>query len=420
MVARASERDRQAEPIEPGQHVVEPGRVLEREHPREQVLVGVEVVERRLDAREVRAVLPERDQRLLQLIRLRPVLGVVDHDVLASREREPDVAGLRLRLRCRVGDDEETNEIGRRGRLGRGERLRIVLLEEEQDLELLPWVVERAEVAHQRADHVRLPVRRYEHRVVRQVAVDQCCDLLVGDRLGVLDGEAQHADEQLEADEHGERERHHRENGRQRDPRREHRGGREHDGGPDECPDLAPVEDARGRLVGMPEREARDSMLDQVLTPGGPQRPSDVPVGRHDLLDLLETRHRPHRCRDLLARPPRHRDQHLPSSLSAVLDADGHPTLPCELMRVEAMREALVDLLHVGDGHVPQLAERLVQRAPGDQAGGEQHLAERLADPPVPLQCGLELLWREQPTSDEQLTQAVGDSRGLRARGRDR
>ena len=53
VVARAAERDRQLEPIEPGQHVVEPVAVLEREHPREVVLAAVEVVERGLHADQV-------------------------------------------------------------------------------------------------------------------------------------------------------------------------------------------------------------------------------------------------------------------------------------------------------------------------------------------------------------------------------
>ncbi len=39
MIGRAAERDRHAEPLEAGQHLVEPQRIVEREHAREPVFV---------------------------------------------------------------------------------------------------------------------------------------------------------------------------------------------------------------------------------------------------------------------------------------------------------------------------------------------------------------------------------------------
>ena len=80
MVRGAAERNRHVEPLEPRQHLVEPQRVIEREHAGEPVLGGVVIVEPALEAGGVGRRPAERRHDLAQLIGLRPVLGVEDDE----------------------------------------------------------------------------------------------------------------------------------------------------------------------------------------------------------------------------------------------------------------------------------------------------------------------------------------------------
>ncbi len=137
VVRGAPERDRQFQGLESGQHVVEPERVLEREHAGERVLLGVEVVEGRLHADLLLVGPPEGDQRGLQLLGLRTVLGVVDHQELAAGQEQPHVAGLGLGLGLARRDRDDRHVVGRsRGHRGLA-RLVVVGFEQEEDLDLL-------------------------------------------------------------------------------------------------------------------------------------------------------------------------------------------------------------------------------------------------------------------------------------------
>ena len=90
--------------------------------------------------------LGEGDDDLLELVGLGLVLGVVDDDELAARLQQAVVAGLRLGLRLRVGDDDAAGSWAAGRRRDRVDRLVVVLLAEQQDLELRLRVVERVDV----------------------------------------------------------------------------------------------------------------------------------------------------------------------------------------------------------------------------------------------------------------------------------
>src|ERR1700757_3636619 len=76
VIRAPTQRHRQAQIHKAGQEEVEPRRVLEGEPARNQVLMGVVVVELGLDTTDVAAIATENDQRLLELLRLRNVLSV--------------------------------------------------------------------------------------------------------------------------------------------------------------------------------------------------------------------------------------------------------------------------------------------------------------------------------------------------------
>ena len=136
VVRRAAERDRRAVGVQARQQQLEPHRVLGREPAREQVLVGVVVVELRLDAGDVRVGLRERDDDLLELVGIGAVLGVEDDRDVAARQHQAVVARLRLGLRLRVGHDDEAEVRRQVHRLDREDRLVVVLLAQQQDVEL--------------------------------------------------------------------------------------------------------------------------------------------------------------------------------------------------------------------------------------------------------------------------------------------
>ena len=106
MIRRAAERNWRTDAIQGGEIEVEPGRVLDREPLRKQVLVGVIEVELGLNARNVLTADGERDKRLLELIGLGPILRVVKRKIRAARIREAIITGARFPLRPNVGHDE--------------------------------------------------------------------------------------------------------------------------------------------------------------------------------------------------------------------------------------------------------------------------------------------------------------------------
>ena len=158
-------------------------RVLGGEERREQVLVPVPVVQLRLDADDVGTDVPERDDRLLELVRLGAVLGVEDHDELPASEQEAVVACLRLCLGRRVGNDDELERRAEGERLRRLPRLRIVGFEQQLDVELRPRVVEIGDRGDQMRQDLGLVVERYEDRVRRQRPVERRAGVALPDFL---------------------------------------------------------------------------------------------------------------------------------------------------------------------------------------------------------------------------------------------
>ena len=153
MVGGAAERDRNAEAFEAGQHLVEPQRIVEREHPRQPVVVGVEVVQPALQAGGVGGRAREGGDHLAELIGLGPVLGVVDHEIFAAGEAQRIVAGLRLGLGLRRRHADHLEHAFEAERARDLDGVVVVGLEHELDVELAERIVELAQRLRQHRQH---------------------------------------------------------------------------------------------------------------------------------------------------------------------------------------------------------------------------------------------------------------------------
>ena len=173
MVRRAAERDRHVEPFEPRQHLVEPQRIVEREHARQPVLADVVVVEPALQAGGVRRRTAEGRDHLAELVRLRPVLGVVDHQIFAAREAQREIAGLRLGLRLRRRHQDDFEHAFEAERARNRDGLVIAGFKHDLDVELAERIVEFAQRLGEARQHLAFAKHRNEHGEDRQLVLAQ-------------------------------------------------------------------------------------------------------------------------------------------------------------------------------------------------------------------------------------------------------
>ena len=394
VVRRAAERDRQVHRFETGQHVVEPERVLEREEPGERVLLGVEVVQCGLYADAVLVAPAERDDRGLQLLGVRPVLGVVDDEELAAGEVEPDVARLRLRLRVAGRDGDERDGLRRVGGRGGLAGLVVVGFEEEEDLELLLRVVEPAEVVHEQADDVGLVVHRHEDRVERQLGVVERGDLLRRDRVDGFVARADHARDELEDD---------------RDEEADAGGGREDDRGADRRQDerddepgqdhddadpLRPVEHLVRGAVAVAAPQAEGGLLEHLVGEVPADGPADVPLARCGRDD---------RCaedRSDRSQPFRRRAERGGDDDPAVrLDADGEPQLHDQPAGVDVLQQRRVDRVvgEVDERAAPHLGQHTVEVDPPHHPGRHEDAAQHRPGLALASQRPVDIFFAHQP-----------------------
>ena len=193
VVAGAAERQRQVEELITGQRQVEIGRILHREQPGQQIVPGVEVVELALHTQNLfLLVAPEYDIRFLELVRLRRVLGVVDHAEFAARPAQAEIAGARLGPGRRVRNGHHF-AIGRQpGPFQREAGFVVVGFEQQLHVELLLRVVETAHVADDLLGDIRLVIERQQNGVDRQLLFVERRDFRIGDDFLALPEPRQH------------------------------------------------------------------------------------------------------------------------------------------------------------------------------------------------------------------------------------
>ncbi len=325
---------------------------------------------------------------LLQLVGRGAVAGVVDHDELAARQLQPDVAGLGLGHGVAVGDHDHAEVVGQ-GQLLQGlRRRRVVLLAEQEDLEAGAGVVESGQALDQAGQPGGLVVQRHQHRVDRQHALVDRRDLRRADLLRAGEQAAGHGEGPVEADRGAPRgdEDDEQERGRRRpqdhagdqgEPRHHrHRA-------------LARGDQEVGRLVGTLGHAGGAGAVQDVVGVQAQRQPLDLdPVGEHDadrprqvpLQGVLLHR---------LERPGRGDHDVVPGV------GDGHGTQPergrerqpqgQRRVRLDAVEADPLEIVRLGqDGDVDVL---------GDGALGQQDLAERVAGAQVllvgPLQLGV-------------------------------
>ena len=123
MVRGATERDRQAHSVERWQQPVEQRAIFDGELPRQPGVGGVVEVELGLHRGEVRLTRAEGIEGAAKLIALRPVFGIVDHEIFAAGERQGIVQCLRLGAGLKLRDDDDLDIAGEAERMrGRDRR----------------------------------------------------------------------------------------------------------------------------------------------------------------------------------------------------------------------------------------------------------------------------------------------------------
>jgi hypothetical protein len=131
-----------AQAVERRQQPVEQRAIFDGELARQPIVVGVVEIELRLEAGKVRRALAKRCERLAQLITLGPVLGVVDHEIVAPGERQRVVQCLRLGAWMQVRHHQNFHIAGQIERARRCDRLFIDGFEDQFDVELRRRVIE--------------------------------------------------------------------------------------------------------------------------------------------------------------------------------------------------------------------------------------------------------------------------------------
>ncbi len=397
VVRGAAERNRNAQAFQRRQEVVEPQRILQREHAREPVLRRVVVVQTRLHAHHVGRRTPERHHRLLQLIGLGLILGIEDGDELAARERQRVVARLGLGARQRVRHADDLERARQAQRLGRLDRLDVVGLQDQLHVELRLRIVHALQRRGKRRQHIGLAVHRHQDRVRGQTGVVERAHVLVGhlevEPVGAAvpgehelereDAEQERRGHGVGSDQHAEwreREPHQQRGdcqpGEHQLPAREHRARRE------------------PRLRGM---QRIDGLRRDALALGALQMPLHVELGGDDGAHVLAIAGAQQRieCRTRIG--ARH-DQ------LAVVAAAPRQILPAVVFLdqpiVDQLRRGrMLDQIHERHAQMPR--ERLVERQRAHPALRQHDLAQPAAPAYLQPERLFELARGDQPGFDE-------------------
>ncbi|HYU60223.1 MAG TPA: hypothetical protein VEK39_05655 [Solirubrobacterales bacterium] len=395
VIRGSAERDRKPEAVEAGKHDPEPVAVLEGEHAREEVGAAVPVAQASLHAHGLLVGVAEGGDGLAQLVGIRPVLGVVDDQELAPGQEEPDVAGPGLGLGLRLGNHHQPYVRRRPRCLGGGDRLRVVLLEQDEDLELLLGVVDRGEVVDQVPDDVRLAIDRDQDRVDRQASIVK---LAPGPSTQALTESRQardelehHGGEEAEVREHDER--------RQGESPVEHRADGRRDQGCGHHRLLAPRPSAGRGKVGAVVQQLDGRALYEVFTEAIHDRALDVERRGGVKLDRgIGAELAANRRQQLTARRLACRDDH-----PVVGVAHRNPSLGEQALGVAPADELCVDpgREQVDEGKPPLPAEHALEVEPVDLPRRQQDPAQALAGLTLALQGPIEGLLVDQAVVDE-------------------
>ena len=280
---------------------------------------------------------------------------------------------------------------------------RLVLLHQQEDLEFLARVVERAEVVDQVRDDVGLLVHRHQHGVGRRVAGVEGVDVGVVDLHPGLVARTDHADHELEQHCGEEEQAHGRTDRGDRRPGGQDETGHQRGDREAEQRTLAGEQHLPGRLHVVAAPQAEGGLLDDGLAVGGVQRLEDVPVGGDHEVDrgaqaILDQRPA------FGGGPLGGRDQD-PRAVAP----EREPALLGEGVRIEPVEQGEVE--RGGDqvdvAAVPGASEHPVDRGAADEPGRHQDRAEPAARPLLHARRPVALLGGDPPLPHQDLAELL-------------
>src|SRR5258708_68331 len=162
-----AQRERNASLLEAGVDDIDGGTIFRGEPGRSEILCAIIIVELGLNAGYLWPMIGEGEDGFLELIRLRLVLRVENHDKLPFGLEQAEIARARLGLWAAFGN-REYGKISRQAHaVERRACFVIVLLREKKDLQFLRWIIERLDGFDKLRHDGRFFVKRTENSIRR-------------------------------------------------------------------------------------------------------------------------------------------------------------------------------------------------------------------------------------------------------------
>ncbi len=167
MIRGTAQRNRRLQAIQPGQAQTEPGRILRRKTARQKIPVGIVIAQLGLDAGHFLRRFPEGPGRLFQLVGLRFVLSIINHQIIRFSIFNADVASLRFGTRCGFGNQDHDKGRLQLQLVGGRTGLFIILLNQKTDFQTILRVVQLFQTPNQFRQHFSFVIHWQDHHIPR-------------------------------------------------------------------------------------------------------------------------------------------------------------------------------------------------------------------------------------------------------------
>ena len=172
---RPPQRHDQPQPVQPRQHQPEPHGVFDGETAAQPVGCGVVIVEHPLQAGHRRGQFAEPARDAEKLVGVGRILGVIDADDRPARKAQRIVQGARLGAQGRMRHRDHPHPAGQ---VRRGQRIAgqpVILFDDQQDIQPVARIVQRAQPRDQPGGDIGLVIHRHHDRDHGQAPVAVRC-----------------------------------------------------------------------------------------------------------------------------------------------------------------------------------------------------------------------------------------------------